>query len=199
MAVDLSSELIHGCDVADVMFARDGRTTVPAATDPVSRRLADAQQRAGGGPCLAVFDDDPVVLANDLQADGRWPQFADEAADLGITAVLAFRLFVHRNHEDRFGALNLYARGGSFDGASIELGRVLAAFCSTAIINAIKEQGLKAALASRDIIGQAKGILMERHRLTPDAAYAMLQEQSQQTNTKVVEIAEHVTKTGELP
>ncbi len=199
LAVDLASELIHGCDVADIMFARDGRTTVPAATDPVSRRLAHAQQGAGGGPCLAVFDDDEVVLTNDLGSDGRWPQFAEEAGHLGVTAVLAFRLFVHRNHEDRFGALNLYARGGRFDDTSVELGSVFAAFCSNALINAIKEDGLRAAIASRDVIGQAKGVLMERHRLTPVEAYTMLREHSQQTNTKIVEIAEHVTATGELP
>ena len=199
LAVDLASELIDGCDVADIMFARDGHTTVPAATDPISRRLAEAQQRAGSGPCLAVFDHDEVVLAADLPSDDRWPEFGREAAELGITSALAFRLFVHRNHEDRFGALNLYGRDGRLDADSIELGSVFAAFCSAALLNAIKEQGLKTALESRDVIGQAKGVLMERHRITADEAYGLLREQSQQTNTKVVELAEYVTSTGELP
>lgn len=198
LSVDLATELIRGCDLADVMFSRDGHTTVPASTDPVSLQLAKAQEEAGGGPCLSVFNGDESVIVNDLQADGRWPGFAGAAEEFGVRSAMAHRLFVDQNGEDRFGALNLYGRDGAFDDASRELAGVFAAFCSTALHGAIQEEGLRRALASRDIIGQAKGVLMAQHGITPEDAYELIKRRSQETNTKVVDIAEQITATGQL-
>lgn len=58
---------------------------------------------------------------------------------------------------------------------------------------------LHSALDSRDLIGQAKGILMERYRLTPDDAFALLARASQETNVKLREVAAELTRTGALP
>lgn len=199
LAVELATELIRSCDAADVMFARDGRTTVPVATDRIGLILADAQQELGGGPCLDVFEEREHVVVHDLAEDGRWPDFAEVAGEHGVRSAAAFRLFVHRNHEDRFGALNLYGFEPGFDDTDLELGELVASYCSTALHAAIKAEGLQAALASRDLIGQAKGILMARHRLTADEAYDMLRGASQKLNVKVVDLADHVASTGELP
>ena len=51
---------------------------------------------------------------------------------------------------------------------------------------------------NRDLIGQAKGILIERHRLTPDAAFRMLSKASQAKNVKLIVIAQHLVDSGEL-
>jgi ANTAR domain len=57
---------------------------------------------------------------------------------------------------------------------------------------------MRAAVVNRDLIGQAKGILMERHRITADAAFALLAEASQHKNVKLTEVAAHLVETGEL-
>ena len=54
-------------------------------------------------------------------------------------------------------------------------------------------------MATRDVIGQAKGVLMERHRVTADEAFAMLKQESQRVNRKLVDVAEMVATSGALP
>ncbi len=73
------------------------------------------------------------------------------------------------------------------------------ALITIALAGARQRSQLRTALARRDVIGQAKGILMERHRLTPDAAFALLDRISQETNTKLHDIADQLTRTGGLP
>ena len=57
---------------------------------------------------------------------------------------------------------------------------------------------MRAAVVNRDLIGQAKGILMERHRITADAAFALLAEASEHKNVKLTEVAACLVETGEL-
>ncbi len=200
-AVDLCVELIDGCAVADVMFLRSKQSTVPVASDALSRALAQAQQQADGGPCMtAALGHEQIVVANDLRADQRWPDFARQAIELGVTSVVSYQLFLHRDDNDRFGALNLYGSGpDAFDERAIEIGEVFAAHCTAALAAAIAQEGAEAALETRDLIGQAKGILMERHRLTAEDAFERLSKTSQDRNLKLRQIAQVVTSTGELP
>jgi AmiR/NasT family two-component response regulator len=58
---------------------------------------------------------------------------------------------------------------------------------------------MHAALGNRDVIGQAKGILMERHGVTADAAFSVLSRVSQAENLKLAEIARRFVETGKLP
>ena len=200
-AVDLCVELIDGCDVADIMFLRSKQSTVPVATDALSRALAQAQQQADGGPCIAAaLGQEQIVVANDLRDDQRWPDFAQSAIDLGISCALSYQLFLHRDDNDRFGALNLYgSHPGAFDEQAIAIGEVFAAHCTTMLAAAIAQEGAEAALQTRDLIGQAKGILMERHRLTAEDAFERLSKTSQDRNLKLRDVAESVTSTGQLP
>jgi AmiR/NasT family two-component response regulator len=57
---------------------------------------------------------------------------------------------------------------------------------------------MRAAVVNRDLIGQAKGILMERHRITADAAFTLLAAASQRKNVKLTDVAAHLVETGEL-
>jgi len=61
-----------------------------------------------------------------------------------------------------------------------------------------RAEHLKAALDSRAVIDQAKGILMERFKLSADQAFSALAQVSMETNTKVREIAERFVETGQL-
>ena len=199
-AVDLCRDLIHGCDIADIMLLQRRHITTPVSSDPRATPLGRAQQETGEGPCLTAALQETVVVTQDLRKDPRWPRFAARALEQGVVAVLSYQLFLNRSDGDRFGALNIYGTSpNAFDDEAIELGEVFAAHCAATLAAAIEQEGARAALQSRDVIGQAKGILMERHRLSADHAFRLLQRTSQQHNIKLRDLAEHVTTTGELP
>ena len=199
-AVDLCPELIPGCDIADVMLLQRREVTTPVSSDPRAIPLGRAQQDTGEGPCLTAALEEQIVVTQDLREDPRWPRFAQQALDQGVVSVLSYQLFLNRSDGDRFGALNLYGTTpNAYDDESIELGEVFAAQCSAALAAAIEQDGARSALQSRDLIGQAKGILMERHRLNASQAFQLLQKVSQEHNIKLRDLADHVTTTGQLP
>jgi GAF domain-containing protein len=110
---------------------------------------------------------------------------------------MCFKLFVQG---DQLGGLNLYgSRPGVFDDESQDIGQMFAAHAAVAVAGAEHEENLRTAVSSRDVIGQAKGILMERHKLTADQAFGVLARVSQELNRKLADIAREVSDTGALP
>ena len=96
-------------------------------------------------------------------------------------------------------SLNLYsADRNAFDNDSEHIGLLFAAHAAVAISGAHQQEHLNKAIAARDLIGQAKGILMERHKITADQAFSVLARASQQTNTKLVDVARSLTDTGDI-
>lgn len=165
------------------------RTAVQAraATGSLPQRMEELQAELGEGPCLAaVFEQETVHIAN-MASESRWPAFEAAAAAAGVGSMLCFRLFVG---SDNLGALNLYASNpDSFDAESTSTGLVFASHAAVAIAGARQERTLTAALANRDIIGQAKGILMERFHLDAVAAFTLIAKLSQEQNIKLRDIA----------
>ena len=199
LAVDRATELIPGCDVADLMFIRDGGTTTPVSSDPVAVTLDQLQAEAREGPCLTAAGELARVVAHDLGHDERWPRFGPRAAELGVRSALSFQLFLLRHEGDRLGALNLFGRRPfAFDQDAIAIGEIFAAHCAAVLASAISQEGATAALRSRDVIGQAKGILMERHDLSANEAFSLLRAASQRQHVKLRELAERVAETGRL-
>ena len=199
LAVDRATELIPGCDYADVMFIRPGGTTTPVSSDPVAVALDELQSTTGEGPCLTAAREMTRVVAHDLGHDERWPVFGPRAAELGVVSTLSYQLFLLRNDSDRLGALNIFGtRPCAFDQEAIAVGEVFAAHCAAVLASAIAQEGASAALRSRDVIGQAKGILMARHEVAPDEAFAMLRRASQRQHSKLRDIAERVVSIGHL-
>ncbi|HKF87521.1 MAG TPA: ANTAR domain-containing protein [Propionibacteriaceae bacterium] len=104
------------------------------------------------------------------------------------------------------GSLNSYGvHPFAFSDTAQEIGLILAAHASVAA-RAVAERStlhsltgdLQQALLSRDVIGQAKGILMERLKITPEDAFDLLRRSSQQLNIKLREVAHNLTDTGQL-
>src|SRR4029079_4168275 len=117
--------------------------------------------------------------------------------ETGVRSMLAIRLFA-RGHT--LGSLNLYSKQEAAFGVDAdEIGALFAVLAAAALAAAQSEEGLKIALQSRDVIGQAKGILMERHRITDDQAFEMLKRASQKLNVRLAGVAERVAQTGESP
>jgi hypothetical protein len=139
-----------------------------------------------------------------LLADPTYPRFGPRAANLGIRSVLALRLLT----DHRLGSLNLYAElpqaFGILDRAKAV---ILASHASTALDAAetrahdseTTDRNLHDALASRGVIGQAQGILMERERITDEQAFTVLRHASQDLNVKLRDIAQRLVDTGENP
>lgn len=127
----------------------------------------------------------------------RWPRFATEAVGLGVGAMMCFQLPVTG---DNLGALNMYASDpGAFGEEPESIGLVFASHAAIAISAAQQQEHLRSAVDSRDLIGQAKGVLMERYKLTGGDAFAVLVRASSHTNRKLVDIAEELSNTGVIP
>ena len=196
---ELGVQTIEGCDHAGVALVEGRKITTTAASDEIPARVDAIQYETDEGPCLDAMREHEIFVVDELAAEARWPKFASRAAqETGIASILSFRLFVD---EDTLGSLNLYStRNAAFrDDEPRELGAVFAAHAAVALSSAQREAHLEEAVRSRDVIGQAKGILMARKHVTEEQAFAILRRASQRLNVKLREIAERVAQTGEDP
>ncbi|GFG50823.1 response regulator receiver protein [Mycolicibacterium agri] len=172
--------IVAGARWAGISRVEHGRVESAVTTDPVAAELDRLQSDLGDGPALSTLRERETVFVKDLAEETRWPQYVKTALGLGVRCLLSFRLFTTKQS---YGALNLYgASAGAFDDDSQAIGEILAQHAAVAMAGAAAEEQFHTALASRDIIGQAKGILMQRDRLTGLQAFAALTRASQETN-----------------
>jgi len=191
---------IAPCDVASVSL-RHGegkKVETTAASDPVAQRAHELQQELGEGPCLdVVWDEEGVNVVPDVGDTKRWPRWSAHAAELGLSSLIAVRLFTR---EQTIGALDLYShRRQDYDTDDVLAARVVATRVSTVLARAQHEKTLWEAIDSRHQIGQAQGILMERYNLSADQAFAVLRRYSQEQNRKLRAVADEVVNTRNLP
>jgi GAF domain-containing protein len=166
-----------------------------AQTDELVDTVDKVQYETGEGPCMDAAWAHETFRVDDLVADARWPKFGPAAADLGIRSILAFRLYVVA---DDFGALNVYSsEPAAFDDDSQHVGQLFATHAAVALAGSRRERQLTDAISSRDLIGQAKGILMHRHRVSGDQAFQILIKASQDSNIKLREVATFLVEHAE--
>jgi ANTAR domain/GAF domain len=158
------------------------------ATHHYAMILDAIQNRCGEGPSVAAASRHPIVHIDDLNAEERWPRFRRKALDqTPIRSVLSYEVLVDGRGR---AALNFYAdRPHAFTDDSLHLGGVFATHIALAWSMLRRQDQFRAALASRDTIGQAKGVLMERFDLDAVEAFDLLTRLSQQSNTRVIDIA----------
>ncbi|MCA1702460.1 MAG: GAF and ANTAR domain-containing protein [Actinobacteria bacterium] len=188
---------VPGAQFAGITLVRARREVHTAAwTDELVHAADQAQYDTGQGPCLNSVYEEKTVRVTDMRTEHRWPEFAKRAAGLGVSSMLSIQLYVTG---DNLGALNLYSNATeAFDDESEHVGLLLAAHAAIAMASAQQQEQLVQAINTRDLIGQAKGILMERHKITFDQAFTLLIRASQLANTKLRDVAEQLTATGEL-
>ena len=190
-------ELIPGCDDGSLSIVI-GRKSVSsqAAYSGLADDVARLQESTGQGPCLDAAFEHETVLVPDLATETRWPLFTPLALAAGAAGMLSFQLYVEG---DDLGALNLFSRtAGAFDEESEHVGLMFAAHAAVAYATAQQKQRLVRSVETRQLIGRAEGILMERHRVTAEQAFEMLIRVSQQHNTKLRNIAERLVLSGRL-
>jgi GAF domain-containing protein len=171
---------------------------IPRATTGEPPLLLDRlQQKLGDGPCVRAAKHQSVFRIEDTHEDDRWPEFCAEAARLKVRSMLCVPLWVD---ERGLGALSLYAsQAAAFSDLHERVTVLLATFAALALAEAQRADQMNEALGNRDVIGQAKGILMERHRVTAEAAFGVLSRVSQAENMKLAEIARRFVESGQLP
>src|SRR5947209_16302920 len=191
---ELAKQTIPGAADVSVTLMEDRHVSTVAFTGALASQLDERQYEAGFGPCMDAALSGATVTIENTAADPTYPDFGRAAARHGITHTMSIGLPVARQ---TIGALNIYGTAdGAFDAATQELATAFASYAAVAVANAgvyastaTLAANLQHALQSRAVIDQAKGILMGRHGITPDAAFDMLSTQSQTTNRKVRDVA----------
>src|SRR4051794_15629322 len=156
--VSLAGAMVPGADEATITMVRARRHVYSAAaTGDLARWFDVLQNETGDGPCLDAMWKQQTVRVDDLAADPRWPVLGPRAGARGVGSMLCLQLFVH---EDTLGALDLLAHAkAAFTDESEHIGLLLASHAAIAVADAQKLEQATIALANRDIIGQAKGII----------------------------------------
>ncbi len=200
--VALAVGTVEGCDFAGIsLVGTDGER--PQSSDPRVDQLEALQRRTGAGPSIDAVRAGVAVYAGDMSTEDRWPAFSAGAQEQGIRSLLAVPFMTNVGP----GALDLYACSPQAFGVG-DRGRalLLAVMAGLALTSARAHEdeerraaNLNAALGTREAIGQAQGILMEREHVTPERAFDILRRASQHLNVKLRDIAQNLIDTGERP
>ena len=201
--VSTAVSALDGCDSAGVFVVDGHAVRTVAHTDDAVVDLDRLQDELGEGPCLDAATSGVVVYVGDLSEDDRYRRFGAAAATADIRTVLACPL----TSDGMRGALNLYAQlPNAFGATDRAKGTILAALAGAAIAAAARRADLQSqnvnlqnALVSRELIGQAQGILMERERVSAEQAFDILRRASQHLNEKLRDVAQNLVDTGASP
>ena len=190
----LAAQTIPGTTGAGVTLVDARGTRTVAASDPLVEQADLLQYQADSGPCLTAWRDQVTVRADDLHIETRWPQWSADAVGLGVRAILSVPL---TTAGVTVGAIKVYS---THPNAYDERGeQVLALFARQAAVLLVNTQtladarqlssDLSQALTNRDIIGQAKGVLIAQGAADEQAAFRMLVSASQRSHTKLHDVA----------
>lgn len=197
--IKLAVSGIENCDAGSMSLADDGSVKTLVATGEEVVAADEAQYNSGKGPCVQAIRTGEVYQVDDMAQEERWQEFAAASLEHDFQSSLSVPLKVEAH---TIGAFNLYSR--TLNAFEEDSRRIASLFASRAAIGiahaellarfkATTEQ-LEAALESRDVIGQAKGILMQREGITDEQAFGMLRKASQETNLKLRDIAARIVK-----
>ena len=196
--LSVDSVEIIGAEAASVMLADTrGGLRLVASSEERMRVLELFEIQSAQGPCLDAFGTGEAVQAGAAESRRRWPVFAPRASEAGFQAMCAVPM---RAHADTIGALNLFRCSDEpFSDAELEIARAMAQVATIALIQerAVRERSLlaeqlQAALRSRVVIEQAKGMLAEHLSTTVDEAFRLLNRYARDHNRRLTEVARDV-------
>jgi len=177
-----------------ITLLRHRKARTVGSSSERTAQIDEIQYRLNEGPCLNAAETGATVHVPDLDADGRWPNYAGEARAMGVRSIYALPMQVDDASK---AAMNLYAvRAHAFTEAAIQRIEDHVRNVSQALQVAVRlaraadlETNLKATLESRTGINLATGIIMEQNRCTQDEAFQFLVSASSHRNVKVQELA----------
>jgi GAF domain-containing protein len=191
---ELAQRAIPGADEVSVTLMRGNGAHTAAFTGELALACDERQYERGHGPCLDAASTAATLLIDDMERETRWPDYTPGAAAAGALSSLSIGMPVH---ESAAGALNIYAtKPDAFDDDAIVLAQTFAGYAAVALANAhlydtqaTLAQQMQAAMESRAVIEQAKGIIMGERHCGPDEAFRILSKLSQDTNRKLRDVA----------
>jgi GAF domain-containing protein len=194
---ELAKRALPGASEVSVTLVRGDKARTVAFTGTLASALDEWQYEQGHGPCMDAAAAGATVSVPDMAVENRWPSWAARAAEAGARSSLSIALPVQENV---IGALNVYSVDPkAFDEDAVTLGQTFAGYAAVALANAhvydataTLAQQMQAAMRSRAVIEQAKGIIMGQRRCTADEAFALLSKLSQNSNRKLRDVAEAV-------
>ena len=201
--VQIARRALPGSEACSITLIRDDRGYTAAFDGQIAMDADELQYERGYGPCLDAGRSGELFVVQDMRSEERWPDYAAHVAQLGVLSSLSVPLPFQGA---TIGALNNYARRpGAFGEVDVSLGEEAAGFVAIAVGNAegtaratSDVENMRRAMVSRAVIEQAKGILMERYKVTAEQAFTLLTHASQRSNVKLRDIAEELTTTGVL-
>ena len=204
LVTDLVKTVMPGNSEASVTLLFQECPSTVVATGRLAVDLDEGQYERGHGPCLHAAATQEITEIPDTRSETRWPDHARRAAEHGNLSSLSVPLVIDEPQVS--GALNIYARQpNAFDEATRCAATRIAPYAAVAAGNLSlhrralgRADHLETVLASRAVIEQAKGILMERHDVTAHGAFRILARASIHTHITVRRLAEHLVHTGEL-
>lgn len=186
-------ETVPGVDAGSISIIEHGQIETRHPTRENIRKLDQTQSEIHEGPCITAIEDPPengLVIAHDLAgADAeRWPHYAPRAVDAGFRALTSVQLSTDGGVR---AALNLYSEApNALDEHSLIVAGLFGVQAALLLYGSAQARHLQRAVDSRDLIGRAKGILMERFKVDDDGAFQMLVKSSQDTNMKLTSVAQ---------
>jgi GAF domain-containing protein len=186
----LAVENIDNCEHAGISVIRGKIVSSPASSDEIPAIVDRIQSETGEGPCVDAIKEHAVFQTGHLLLERRWPHFTPRAiAESGIESILSLRLFA----AETMGALNLYStKVDAFDDHDVAVGTVFAAHAAVAWSASLALENLREGMTSRQLIGQAVGLLMARQHMTESEALTALKRASQRLNIKLRLVAERI-------
>ncbi len=193
---ELAIDVIPGCHYANIAIPRRGdRWQVVAATHQLVSADDSARQHHEGP--MAGLDNPVMFTVDDFATDTRWPRLASWATRRALWSMCAIELATDRQV---LGVLNLYGgRAGAFGSVAQHRAAVYGAHAALALDSAAVESRLAEAVATRQTIGQAVGILMERHDVSAGYAFGLIVKASHSRDVKIRDIAVAMVATGADP
>lgn len=186
--------VVNGCEAASISLLDKDRAVTRGATDRIALDGDQIQYEEGEGPCLDAALQGLWVYEPDLAADVRWPGSSRRIAELGVASMFSCRLALEVAPNHTLGGLNLYAtKRDAFSEQDRMLAILLASLGAVVVDAARQQQQLLEAIKSRQVIGEAIGILRAQHNLSSQLAFDMLAKASQRTNTKLRDLAQRIS------
>jgi GAF domain-containing protein len=200
----IARRALPGAESVSITLVRGEHPYTVAHDGQMALDADELQYERDYGPCVDAGRSGQVFLIDDMRTEDRWPDYTRHAAEHGVGSSLSVPLPFQ---SATLGALNNYSsRPHAFGDDDVELATMVAPWIAYAVNHASaaasasdETANMRVAMATRAGIEQAKGILMERHRLTGDQAFTLLTKASQHTGLKLRTVAEELVRTGVLP
>lgn len=193
---DTAVAVIEPCVASSLSLVLKEGPTTRAATSELAMQGDQRQYDEGEGPCLDAAMHERWLYTPDVATDGRWPRSCGRMhRELGVGSMFSCRLSLNAAPQQTLGGINLYAMTPDAFSEEDRMLAILLSSMAAVVVDASRQQAqLRAAVESRQVIGEAIGILRYQSNLSSDEAFAVLTRASQRMNVKLREVAREIVQ-----